>query len=242
MPREGRAGFRLVRAARQTRSRPWPRRIAGSMYISGTNYPIYPNGMPQAGIQIKADRSGVVTIFTGGNDIGQGSNSVVAYLVAEELGLELDAVRVIAADTDLCPVDLGAYSSRVTFMVGNAAIDAARKLRKQVVPRPSRRSGKWTRPGCAWWAVSPSTWKGQRAAHRAAAFQIAEARFDTLGALALQHPAQAGTTAAARSARRRHTPSPRTSSRWRWTRAGRITVPKVTVHARLRPRPPAPCW
>ena len=103
------------------------------MYISGTNYPVYPNDMPQAGIQLKVDRSGVVTVFTGGNDIGQGSNSVVAYLVAEELGMDLDHVRVVAADTDLCPVDLGAYSSRVTFMVGNATIDACRKLRRQIV-------------------------------------------------------------------------------------------------------------
>ena len=51
---------------------------------------------------------------------------MVAYLVAEELGMDVAHVRVVAADTDLCPVDLGAYSSRVTFMVGNAAIDAAR--------------------------------------------------------------------------------------------------------------------
>ncbi|MEZ6020988.1 MAG: molybdopterin cofactor-binding domain-containing protein [Planctomycetota bacterium] len=156
--------------------------VAGSMYISGTNYPIYPNDMPQAGIQIKADRSGVVTIFTGGNDIGQGSNSVVAYLVAEELGLELDAVRVIAADTDLCPVDLGAYSSRVTFMVGNAAIDAARKLRKQVVQAVAEK-----------WEVDPARVRlvggfaldledSERHIPSCEAFQIAEARFDTLGA------------------------------------------------------------
>jgi len=107
--------------------------VAGSMYISGTNYPIYPNDMPQAGIQLKADRSGLVTAFTGGNDIGQGSNTVVRSIVAEELGLPPDRVRVVAADTDLCPVDLGAYSSRVTFMVGNATIDAARKLRRIIV-------------------------------------------------------------------------------------------------------------
>jgi len=107
--------------------------VAGSMYISGTNYPVYPNKMPQAGVQLKIDRSGLVTVFTGGNDIGQGSNSMVAYLVAEELGIQPSHIKVIAADTDLCPVDLGAYSSRVTFMVGNAAIDAARKLRHKLV-------------------------------------------------------------------------------------------------------------
>lgn len=156
--------------------------VAGSMYITGTNYPVYPNEMPQAGIQLKVDRSGLVTVFTGGNDIGQGSNSVVAYLVAEELGLHVDHVRVVAADTDLCPVDLGAYSSRVTFMVGNAAIDACRKLRTQIVQALSED-----------WEVAPERIRlirGQaidledpeRAVSVRKAFHIAEARFDTLGA------------------------------------------------------------
>ncbi len=106
--------------------------VAGSMYISGTNYPIYPNTMPQSAVQLKIDRSGKVTVFSGASDIGQGSDSLVAYIVCEELGCELDDVRVVAADTDLCPVDLGAYSSRVTFMIGNACIDACRKIRMQV--------------------------------------------------------------------------------------------------------------
>ncbi|RMH04242.1 MAG: aldehyde oxidase [Planctomycetota bacterium] len=156
--------------------------VAGSMYISGTNYPIYPNDMPQAGVQIKLDRSGLATVFTGGNDIGQGSNSVTAWLVAEELGLRPEDVRVVAADTDLCPVDLGAYSSRVTFMVGNAAIDAARKLRRQVVAALAEA---WETAvdrirlggGEAWEEGS-----GGRRIPLREAFQIAEARFDTLGA------------------------------------------------------------
>lgn len=155
--------------------------VAGSMYISGTNYPIYPNKMPQAGIQIKVDRSGLVTVFTGGNDIGQGSNSMVAYLVAEELGIRPRDVRVVAADTDLCPVDLGAYSSRVTFMVGNAAIDAARKLRKQI-----------TESVASHWATAPSEVRmingvvidlqdPDRTMGQREAFHLAEEAHDTLG-------------------------------------------------------------
>jgi len=155
--------------------------VAGSMYISGTNYPIYPNEMPQAAVQLKVDRSGLVTAFTGGNDIGQGSNSVVAYVVAEELGLELDAVRVVAADTDLCPVDLGAYSSRVTFMVGNAAIDACRKLRPLIVDAVAAK-----------WECDPARVRligGQaidladpeRAMPSREALQLAEVKYDTLG-------------------------------------------------------------
>ena len=155
--------------------------VAGSMYISGTNYPVYPNPLPQAGIQLAIERSGRVTVFTGGNDIGQGSNSVVAYLVAEELGVDVSDVRVVAADTDLCPVDLGAYSSRVTFMVGNATIDACRKLRAQIVEAVAGA-----------WKVEPARVKlapgraidvadASRSIPIAEAFGIAEERFDTLG-------------------------------------------------------------
>jgi 4-hydroxybenzoyl-CoA reductase alpha subunit len=106
--------------------------IAGSMYISGTNYCIYPNEMPQSAVQLKLDRSGRATVFCGASDIGQGSDSVLATIVCEELGLGLGDVRVVAADTDLTPVDLGSYSSRETFMVGNACLDAARKLRLDI--------------------------------------------------------------------------------------------------------------
>ncbi len=156
--------------------------VAGSMYISGTNYPIYPNELPQAAVQLKVDRSGLVTAFTGGNDIGQGSSTVVRKLVAEELGLDEEAVRVVAADTDLCPVDLGAYSSRVTFMVGNAAIDAARKLREQLREAVAR---KWGVPGSRIAFGGGELWDveapGTRCASRDA-FQLAEAAFETLGA------------------------------------------------------------
>lgn len=102
--------------------------VATSMYITGTNYPIYPNEMPQSSVTLKADRSGRVTVFCGASDIGQGSDSALTYLVAEVLGLELDDIAVQTQDTDLCPVDLGSYSSRVTFMCGNAALEAAGQI------------------------------------------------------------------------------------------------------------------
>ena len=106
--------------------------VAGSTYISGTNYPIYPNEMPQSAVQLQVDRSGRVSVFSGASEIGQGCDSVVTYIVAEELGVPLEHIRVLRGDTDFTPVDLGAYSSRVTFMLGNACIDGARKLRKKV--------------------------------------------------------------------------------------------------------------
>ncbi len=113
--------------------------VAGSTYISGTNYPIYPNDMPQAGVQICLDRSGRARVFSGANDIGQGSNTMLAVIVSEELGLPLDDIRVLSADTDLCPVDLGAYSSRITLMVGNACLAAAQKLRSRVCESVAKR-------------------------------------------------------------------------------------------------------
>lgn len=104
--------------------------LAGSAYLTGAGLPIHWNKMPHSGVQIKIDRGGGVTVFCGSTDIGQGSNSVLAYIVAEELGVTLDDISIVTADTSLTPVDLGSYSSRVTLMTGNAAIEASRKLRQ----------------------------------------------------------------------------------------------------------------
>jgi 4-hydroxybenzoyl-CoA reductase alpha subunit len=106
--------------------------LACSSYLSGAGLPIYWNHMPHSGVQLKLDRSGLVTVFCGETEIGQGSDSVLAACVAEVLGIGLDAIRLVVADTDLTPVDLGSYSSRVTLMVGNAAIQAAERARDQI--------------------------------------------------------------------------------------------------------------
>jgi len=106
--------------------------VAGSCYISGTNYCIYPTELPQSAVQMALDRSGRVRVFAGTSDIGQGSTTMIATIAAHELGVELDDVRVVAADSDLCPVDLGAYSSRITLMAGNACAQAAKTLGMRV--------------------------------------------------------------------------------------------------------------
>jgi len=106
--------------------------IAAAAYISGAGLPIYWNAMPHSGVQVKVDRGGGVAVFCGSTDIGQGSDSVLAYVVAEELGIRPEDIRVVTADTDLTPVDLGSYSSRVTLMTGNAAIQAARRVREPI--------------------------------------------------------------------------------------------------------------
>jgi CO/xanthine dehydrogenase Mo-binding subunit len=115
--------------------------LAASSYLSGAGIPIYWNALPHSGVQIRLDRGGGVTAFCGSTDIGQGSDSVLAYVVAEELGVEVSDVRVVTADTDLTPVDLGSYSSRVTLMTGNAAIQAARNLKPLLLGAASEKLG-----------------------------------------------------------------------------------------------------
>ncbi len=157
--------------------------VACSAYISGTNYPIYPNDMPQSAVQICADRSGRVRVFSGASDIGQGSNTMLAAIAAQELGVDLADVRVLAADTDLTPVDLGAYSSRITLMAGNAAVHAARQLADKVRQAVA---AAWDCP-----AKQVSLLQGQaidlrdpsRAIDMAEAFVLAESMHGTLGAV-----------------------------------------------------------
>ena len=106
--------------------------FAISSYLSGAGTAIYWNDMPHSEVQIKVDRGGV-TAYCGAMDIGQGSDSVLAAIVAEQLGLQPKDVRLVTADSDTTPIDLGSYSSRVTFMAGNAALEAARKMRAMLV-------------------------------------------------------------------------------------------------------------
>ncbi len=103
--------------------------LACSSYLSGAGLPIYWNDMPHSGVQLKLDRSGGVTAFCGATEIGQGSDDVLVGCVAEVLGIDPMDVRPVTGDTDLTPVDLGSYSSRVTLMMGNAAIQAAERAR-----------------------------------------------------------------------------------------------------------------
>lgn len=157
--------------------------VAGSCYISGTNYPIYPNRMPQSAVQLQVDRSGRVAVFSGASDIGQGSTSLVAYIVCEELGVPLDYVRVLPSDTDFTPVDLGAYSSRVTFMLGNACVDAARKLKALVQDAVG---AEWGIPANRVLLAGGRAMDGQDTGRNISiveAFNLAEAKHGTLGSV-----------------------------------------------------------
>ena len=113
--------------------------LACSSYLSGAGLPIYWNDMPHSGVQLKLDRSGGVTVFCGATEIGQGSDDVLVGCVAEILGVAPIDVRAVTGDTDLTPVDLGSYSSRVTLMMGNAAIQAAERARDLLADAVSRK-------------------------------------------------------------------------------------------------------
>lgn len=113
--------------------------MACSHYVSGAAKPIHFTGEPHAVVNLKLDFDGGVTALTGAADIGQGSSTMVAIAVAETLDISLDRVRVIAADTAVTPKDNGAYSSRITFMVGNAAIDAAKRMKAVLIAAAARK-------------------------------------------------------------------------------------------------------
>lgn len=107
--------------------------VACGFFISGSALPIHWNEYPQSVVHLKVDMDGRVLITSGASDIGQGSDTMLAIIVAEVLGLSMNNIFVVAADTLLTPIDLGSYSSRVTFMAGNAAKMAAENLKAKVL-------------------------------------------------------------------------------------------------------------
>jgi len=113
--------------------------MACSHYISGASKPVNWTGEPHATVKIKLDFDGSIVVLSGAADIGQGSTTILAQTVAEVLGLDLARVRVVTGDSEVVPKDNGSYSSRVTFMVGNAALDAARNLKSVLVNAAARK-------------------------------------------------------------------------------------------------------
>ncbi|NMM25827.1 MAG: 4-hydroxybenzoyl-CoA reductase subunit alpha [Glaciimonas sp.] len=113
--------------------------IACSHFVSGSAKPVHWTGEPHATVILKLDFDAGITILTGASDIGQGSSTILTQAVVEVLGVDYGRVRVIANDSAITPKDNGSYSSRVTFMVGNAAIQAAENLKKILLEAAARR-------------------------------------------------------------------------------------------------------
>jgi 4-hydroxybenzoyl-CoA reductase subunit alpha len=113
--------------------------FACSHYISGASKPVNWTGEPHATVKIKLDFDGSIVVLSGAADIGQGSSTILVQTVGEVLGLALSRIRIVTGDSDIVPKDNGSYSSRVTFMVGNAAIDAAQNLKRVLVEAAARK-------------------------------------------------------------------------------------------------------
>jgi 4-hydroxybenzoyl-CoA reductase subunit alpha len=162
--------------------------IACSAYLTGAGLAIYWNKMPHSGVQLKLDRGGGVTIFCGATEIGQGSDDVLAGIVAEVLGIDTFDIRLFTGDTDLGPVDLGSYSSRVTIMAGNAALQAAERAKELLAEAVAiRLEVPKERLRFAHRHVFDSTAPERRVPFHEAVC-LAEARFGTIGTVGFYTP------------------------------------------------------
>ncbi len=104
-----------------------------SMLHVGGGAKIYPTD--GCGTTLKIDAYGYVTIITGSSEIGQGSETVLAMMAAEELGIGLDKIKVINTDTDVKPWDVGVHASRTSFVAGNSLLGAINKVKSKISPK-----------------------------------------------------------------------------------------------------------
>lgn len=102
-----------------------------NMVHTGGGARIY--GYNAADAFVKLSEDGAVTLITSAVDMGQGAHTAMAQIVAQELGVNLEDVKVVSDDTDLTPYDLGAWGSRTSFICGNAALAAARDAKKEII-------------------------------------------------------------------------------------------------------------
>jgi 4-hydroxybenzoyl-CoA reductase subunit alpha len=107
--------------------------VAAYSFMSGGifNWFDTPYAFSSALVRINID--GKVDLFTGACEIGQGSDTTLSMICAEELGVRLDDIRIYSGDTGICPADLGAWGSRETLMNGNAVKMAAADAKRQLL-------------------------------------------------------------------------------------------------------------
>lgn len=107
-----------------------------SMLHVGGGAKIYPSD--GCGTTLKMDPYGYLTILTGSSEIGQGSETVLAMMAAEELGIGLEKIKVINSDTTLKPWDVGVHASRTSFVAGNSLLGAVDKLKRKLGARAAQ--------------------------------------------------------------------------------------------------------
>src|SRR5216117_52693 len=110
----------------------WKRGVgyAGMFHVAGGARIYRSDG---CGAIVKLDDFGKVSLLTGASEVGQGSETVLAMIVAETLGVPLERVDVVNSDTSVRPWDVGVHASRTTFIAGNAALLAARGLKEKLL-------------------------------------------------------------------------------------------------------------
>ncbi|MCX5873423.1 MAG: xanthine dehydrogenase family protein molybdopterin-binding subunit, partial [Deltaproteobacteria bacterium] len=109
-------------------------------FISGGVFNWFNTQYPFSAAEVRAFSDGTVHLLTMASDIGQGSDTVLKQILAEELGLKMEDIRITSADTSMTPqADLGSWGSRVTLMAGNAVIDAAKKIKERLFGAVSAR-------------------------------------------------------------------------------------------------------
>jgi len=108
--------------------------IGANFFVSGAGWHFhYDSNIPHSTVKMEVSDSGSVTLLTGVSEIGQGIETVLTQVAAEELGVRVEDIRIVAADTGVTPVDLGSYSSRVTLMAGNATKMAAKEIKEKLL-------------------------------------------------------------------------------------------------------------
>jgi putative selenate reductase molybdopterin-binding subunit len=113
-------------------SRPHLRRGLGmAVCMHGTAIP----GLDMGGASIKMNDDGSFNVLVGGTDLGTGSDTVLAQIAAETLGVPLNDIIIYSSDTDFTPFDVGAYASSTTYISGGAVKKAAEKVRGQIFER-----------------------------------------------------------------------------------------------------------
>ncbi|TAL69978.1 MAG: xanthine dehydrogenase family protein molybdopterin-binding subunit [Bacteroidetes bacterium] len=107
-----------------------------SMLHVGGGAKIYPSD--GCGTTLKIDPFGYLTIITGSSEIGQGSETVLAMIASEELGIDISRIKVINTDTDIKPWDVGVHASRTSFVAGNSVLGAVKKLKEKISPKAAQ--------------------------------------------------------------------------------------------------------
>ncbi|MDP2661663.1 MAG: molybdopterin-dependent oxidoreductase [Dehalococcoidia bacterium] len=112
--------------------------LGASAFPCGAFFRVRPGTDAFSGATVRANADGTVTILAGAADVGQGSNTVLSQMVAEELSLPISQIRIISADTAITPPDFGTYASRVTMMSGAAVLEAAGSVKRQLLEAASQ--------------------------------------------------------------------------------------------------------